>query len=110
MISDEPDEDADSLDDDTLLMAFLDGPQAADRATAASAPQDWPPRNRCMEALVVDADILAWFKTNHQDWQRQIGCVLRGWIVWHSRTDRSGQAGGTSRDQQPADGSSILMS
>lgn len=81
MISDEPDEDADSLDDEKLLTAFLDGSPAAGVQTAASSPRDWPSRRCGKEALVVDEDILAWFRTNHEDWQQQIRCVLRAWIA-----------------------------
>jgi hypothetical protein len=81
MISTEPDEDADSLDDEKLLAAFLDGSPVASVQTIASAWQDWPSSRCAEEALVVDADILAWFKTNHEDWQRQIRCVLRAWIA-----------------------------
>jgi uncharacterized protein (DUF4415 family) len=80
MISDEPDEDADSLDDEKLLVALLDGSQAAGIPTTASAQQDWPSRRCGKEGLVVDADILTWFRTNHEDWQQQIRCVLRAWI------------------------------
>jgi hypothetical protein len=91
MTSDEPDEDADNLDDEKLLEGFLDGPQAITPQAALAGPQDWPYRYGGKDNLVVDADILTWFKTNHEDWQRQIGCVLRAWIVACSRADASDQ-------------------
>jgi len=81
MISDEPDEDADAPDDGMLLESFLDAPQSTDAPGAAPMPQDWPPRGPSGDKLVMDADIMAWFKANHQDWQRQIQCVLRAWIA-----------------------------
>jgi hypothetical protein len=81
MISDEPDEDADSLDDEKLLEGFLIGPQDTAVRTAGPGPRDWPPRHGGKDILAVDADILTWFKANHEDWQRQIGCVLRAWIA-----------------------------
>jgi hypothetical protein len=108
MISDEPDEDADGLDDDKLLMAFLDGSQVVDLPTAAADAQDWPSRHHGKEVLVVDADILSWFKMNHQDWQRQIGCVLRAWIISRSGADTSRQVGCTPQDQEPADSSPVV--
>jgi uncharacterized protein (DUF4415 family) len=81
MILDEPDEDADAPDDGTLLESFLNTPQTTHSPGAAPVPQDWPPHGPNGDTLVVDADILAWFKANHQDWQRQIRCVLRAWIA-----------------------------
>ncbi|PPQ38137.1 hypothetical protein [Rhodopila globiformis] len=81
MISDEPDEDADSLDDEQLLAGFLNGPQGAAVRADGADRQDWPPCPGGQDILAVDADILTWFKANHDDWQRQIGCVLRAWIA-----------------------------
>jgi uncharacterized protein (DUF4415 family) len=82
MISDEPDEDADTLDDNGLLDVFLDKPQAASTQGAQPAPTDWPSRpSRLLDAIYLDADIVNWFQVNHQDWQQQIRGVLRGWIA-----------------------------
>jgi hypothetical protein len=86
MISDEPDEDADSLDDEGLLEGFLAGPQDIAIRPAGTGPQDWPPCHGGRDILAVDADILAWFKANHEDWQRQIGRVLRAWIATRPST------------------------
>ena len=86
MTSDEPDEDADNLEDDKLLEGLLGDPQPATPQSATphagtSGSQDWPCRHGAKETLTVDADILAWFRTNHENWQCQVGCVLRAWIA-----------------------------
>jgi uncharacterized protein (DUF4415 family) len=83
MISDEPDEDADSLDDGGMIEAVT-GLAVVEHGLAGGAagrPADWPAPVRHGRALVLDADILAWFQANHADWQRQIRGVLRGWIA-----------------------------
>nr|WP_294504224.1 BrnA antitoxin family protein [uncultured Rhodopila sp.] len=82
MISDEPDEDADCLDDDALVEAYtgtIIPPEPA--AAAIPTPADWPYRADQRIALTVDADVIAWFQANHTDWQRHISAVLRGWIA-----------------------------
>lgn len=86
MISDEPDEDADLLDDDALVEAYTGTilPPAA-AGPAGPPPADWPPRRAVREHLTVDADVLAWFKANHADWQRRITAILRGWIAAQSK-------------------------
>jgi uncharacterized protein (DUF4415 family) len=80
MISDEPDEDADSLDDDALIEAYT-GTILSPAAPEGPPPAVWPPRHAVQEKLTVDADILDWFKVNHADWQRRIPAILRGWIA-----------------------------
>jgi uncharacterized protein (DUF4415 family) len=84
MISDEPDEDADSLDDDALIEAYT-GTILPPAGPEGPSPADWPPRRAVQEPLTVDADLLAWFKTNHPDWQRRIPAILRGWIAAQSK-------------------------
>ena len=81
MISDEPDEDADLLDDDELVQALTGTTAPAAAGGAAPAHEDWPPRSRHEEEVIVDADILVWFKANHADWHQRIRGVLRAWMV-----------------------------
>jgi uncharacterized protein (DUF4415 family) len=80
MISDEPDEDADSLDDDALVEAYT-GTILPPLGAEGPEPADWPPRRATREKLTIDVDILAWFQVNHADWQRRIPAILRGWIA-----------------------------
>nr|WP_294522409.1 BrnA antitoxin family protein [uncultured Rhodopila sp.] len=82
MISDEPDEDADSLDDDALVEAYT-GTIITPEPTAAAIPPpaDWPYSASQQDTLAVDADILAWFQANHPDWRRRVSAVLRAWIA-----------------------------
>ena len=84
MISDEPDEDADSLDDEALIEAYT-ATTLPPAAAEGSAAADWPPRRAAREKLTVDADVLAWFKANHEDWQTRIPAILRGWIAAQSK-------------------------
>ena len=96
MTSDEPDEDADNLEDDKLLEGLLGDPQPATPQSVipyacAPGPENWPCRHGANEMLTVDADILAWFRTNHENWLRQISSVLRAWIATRP---------GTASDQQ----------
>lgn len=90
MISDEPDEDADTLDDDSLLENFLEqdrqepnGKDIAVRGAGAKFSvkvQDWPvPEQQDLEGGIDDAT-LAWFKANHADWRLQMTAVLRAWV------------------------------
>src|SRR5271166_3996200 len=81
MISDEPDEAADLLDDDELVQALTCATATPAAPGAAPAHGDWPPRGRHEEELIVDADILAWFQAKHTDWQEYIRAVLQAWIV-----------------------------
>ena len=86
MISDEPDEDADELDDEKALGAYLGAGPAAGAEATADMP-DWPPA--CAQGqepgLTLDTSTVAWFKANYVEWQREIGSVLRGWMVAKSR-------------------------
>jgi uncharacterized protein (DUF4415 family) len=82
MISDEPDEDADALDDDAAIEAFLgDAPAKPDGTPAPTELKDWPPRSAQDLGLSVDADTLAWFQATYADWRRQIRAVLRSWMI-----------------------------
>ena len=82
MISDEPDEDADDLDDETLLQAYL-GVGAAKPATTNSTADlpDWPQRRERDPSLNIDPETLAWFKARHGDWRGRMASVLRAWVA-----------------------------
>jgi hypothetical protein len=86
MISDDPDEDADALDDDHLLTEFLDpsSPQTEPEATAQV--MDWPPHGSPDVGANLDAPTLAWFKANHADWQGAIRSVLKSWVAARTRS------------------------
>lgn len=86
MISDEPDEDADNLDDEKLLDALYDGdsPKQDTRADRAMVLPGWPPPRSPDRGLTLDPATLAWFKANHADWRAEIGVVLRGWTATHT--------------------------
>lgn len=84
MISDEPDEDADALDDETLLETYtgVDPPAARPGSDNAPDMRDWPPSRRTSDAgSAIDAETLAWFKTNRPDWRTELGLVLRAWVT-----------------------------
>lgn len=93
MISDEPDEDADELDDEKALERYLGAAGDIDAAAAPDGMPDWPPGYAQGQAggLNVDMSTIAWFKTNYIDWQQEIGSVLRGWIVAKTRGDQDTQ-------------------
>jgi len=82
MISDEPDEDADGLDDDKLLEAYLN-PSAKDPANREPVLElrDWPGQSEFEIGLRVDQTTLDWFRSRHADWQREMRFVLRAWVV-----------------------------
>jgi hypothetical protein len=80
MHSDEPDEDADNLDDNNLLTNYLDGRSPGPASDAASAVLDWPPLTKGDLGLNVDAETLRWFETNHADWRQGMRSVLRAWV------------------------------
>ena len=83
MISDQSDEDADTLDDDKLLATYLgiDPQIPAHGVPEASEPLDWPPTTEHDVGLTIDSMTLAWFKANHTDWQHQMRFVLRAWVI-----------------------------
>jgi uncharacterized protein (DUF4415 family) len=84
MISDEPDEDADALDDDTLLEAYagIDSPAPQSGSDAVPKVVDWPSSHRTRDAAsCIEAETLAWFRANRTDWRSELNLVLRGWIA-----------------------------
>jgi hypothetical protein len=80
MISDEPDEDADNLDDENLLITYLDGSSSKPNLDAEAAVPDWPPRATLDLGLNVDAETLLWFRNNYADWRQGMRAVLRAWV------------------------------
>ena len=88
MISDEPDEDADTVDDETLLETCIGAEPPKRDSGVDHAPElkDFPQFLGVTDmSTEIDADIVAWFKANHADWQQQMGAVLRGWVTARSR-------------------------
>jgi hypothetical protein len=84
MISDEPDEDADTLDDETLLATYAGADPGTGCRTAADV-REWPASHRPSVAEAdIDAATLAWFKANHADWQGELRIVLRTWVAQQS--------------------------
>lgn len=83
MISDEPDEDADILDDETALESYLgDAPPRTDSvASGTTELPDWPPRAVRDIGLTLDAETLAWFKAANGNWRREMRSVLRAWVA-----------------------------
>ncbi len=94
MISDEPDEDADSLDDESLMETALGSASeprdATGRRSGSAIIQDWPLSRLQGLELDIDVQTLAWFKANHVNWRRAMGSVLRGWIAAKSRANPDG--------------------
>ncbi len=81
MLPDDPDEDADHLDDEALLEAYLrPEPAGARRVEEVNLP-DWPPARRRDVAVEIDTATLDWFKANHPDWRREIRFVLKAWVT-----------------------------
>ena len=97
MISDEPDEDADTLDDDTLRrQPMLDdetlrGPcwcgfPVRERIRTSASVREWPPPPAASgTGADIDAATLAWFKANHADWQAELRTVLQTWVTEQSQ-------------------------
>jgi hypothetical protein len=100
MISDEPDEDADGLDDDTVLEALVGdvGPRP-DNACSLPLLPEWPIPGQHDIGLEVDAATVAWFKSSHPDWRRQMGLVLRAWMIANTANQTPGAYPQSTADQ-----------
>jgi hypothetical protein len=88
MISDEPDEDADILDDETLLATYVgaDPPKHESGSPTAADVREWPLSHGASGAGAdIDAATVAWFKANHADWQGELRMVLRTWVAGQSQ-------------------------
>jgi hypothetical protein len=112
MISDDPDEDADTRDDQTVMDQFLDqsaGEHDAPQGASAlhngpidphwgAIDQDWPPQQAFALqqdlASIIDPGTLTWFKSNHADWRMAMGAVLRAWIEARRQTQPDVQTRG----------------
>ncbi len=81
MILDEPDEDADTLDDETALDHYLGGECPAKLDNGLAELPDWPAPSKRDIGLDLDMATLNWFKQTHADWRREIRFVLRAWIA-----------------------------
>jgi hypothetical protein len=81
-ISDEPDEDADNLDDDAFVESALT-PTPAAKADAGMALPDWPASGLVSRGLMIDPGTVGWFQENHIDWIGQIQAVLQAWVEAH---------------------------
>jgi hypothetical protein len=82
MISDEPDEDADTLGDDPTLETFFDDePLKSDSPCTMLDATEWPGRLAPDVGLHVDTETLTWFQANHVNWRRQMRFVLRAWMI-----------------------------
>jgi hypothetical protein len=82
MIPDDPDEDADALDDGVMFDNYLgDAPTRRDSVTAeAMTLPDWPEAVRDI-GLNLDAETLAWFTASNTNWRSAMRSVLRAWVV-----------------------------
>jgi hypothetical protein len=81
MIVDEPDEDADTLDDETALDNYLGGESPANLDTGLADLPDWPAPAKRDIGLDLDTATLNWFKQGHADWRREMRFVLRAWVL-----------------------------
>ena len=100
MISDEPDEDADSLDDDAALDTYLaeDAPKIDSQAPVTPVLPDWPSRTRDETGLDIDPETLAWFKAMHVNWRHEIRSVLRGWVAANMASQQDPRAAVPGKD------------
>ena len=111
MISDEPDEDADTLDDDELLENYL-ALGSAERvpakrksgADSASAVLDWPQSPERDTGPDVDSRTLAWFKANHTDWRLGMADVLRAWVAARTRCGSTSSHEADAKAESTVDG------
>ena len=89
-ISDEPDEDADGLDDEHLLETFVgvEAPKRQSTSTAAASRMpDWPPSRRAPNVQAeIDVETLNWFKTTRPNWRDELGSILKAWVAAQKRT------------------------
>ncbi len=102
MMTDETDEDADTLDDEALLSAYLGSGTSGTPSDQDADPEtripDWPPSRVRDTGLMVDTATLDWFKTNHADWRQEMAIILRAWVAAHTAPACSG-AGQVQHDQ-----------
>jgi uncharacterized protein (DUF4415 family) len=82
MISDEPDEDADTTDDDSALDSLPgDGSAKPEGPPRRIELANWPTPRGYDIRLNLDAETVAWFRATYPDWRRQMYGVLRAWMT-----------------------------
>ena len=86
MISDEPDEDADTLDDEAALSTYLGDTKSPPHIIAHRSPplENWPSKAMQNIDLNMETGTLIWFQASHVDWQRAMRRVLRAWVDAHA--------------------------
>ncbi len=100
MISDEPDEDAEGFDDDTVLETFVgDAGSRPDDASPLPSLPEWPAHGQHDIGIQVDTATMAWFKSMHPDWRRQMGYVLRAWMIANTANGSPGTCPPSSANQ-----------
>ena len=103
MISDEPDEDADNLDDETLLQTYLGAGDAKPAATDdATDLRDWPQRRGRDLGLNLDAETLAWFKAGHVDWGSTMASIIRAFVAAQTGRERVADTAAAVPSAMPA--------
>jgi hypothetical protein len=82
MIPDDPDEDADALDDSVVFENYLGyaSPRQDSAGSDATTLPDLPEAVRDI-GLNVDAETLAWFKAANVNWRSAMRSVVRAWVV-----------------------------
>jgi uncharacterized protein (DUF4415 family) len=93
MISEEPDEDADTLDDASVLETYLGsvGQKPESGVQTAANVRDWPPSPERDIGLDLDAETLDWFKANHTHWRLEMVGILRAWMIARTRARHAQQ-------------------
>jgi len=101
---DDPDEDADNLDDDALFESYLQGKSGMPREGLADPTDtipDWPPATMRDVGLTLDHETVAWFRASHSDWRREMSFVLRAWVA--AQTAEAGTVTEVARREVLAD-------
>jgi uncharacterized protein (DUF4415 family) len=105
MISDEQDEDADILDDETQLETYFGtvAPKRVAGTDGAACMADWPPLRERDLGLNLDAETLSWFKARHVDWRSGMAGVLRAWVAVQTRPPQNPKTTPNSVDARPCE-------
>ena len=90
MISDEPDEDADDLDDEALLSRYT-GTNPPIRHTIPTVLPDWPSGTMGTTGIDLGPETTAWFQATQRDWRWAVGLVLRVWVATKTTQRQSAQ-------------------
>ncbi len=109
MISDEPDEDADTIDFDDALDIKIGGISTStnEPVDAAGHMPDWPPLAPRECSLSLDMETYAWFQAHHADCRHEMRRVLRAWVVEQTLRRRTlwdrGAGCAVQRNDRPED-------